>query len=211
MRDVMRETPFEQALALISPPEDRLQECGRRLGEYIKDITHPEPQVSQKKLRAQLAHASKSFWAALKAASQLPRSRQGSLLPPPQRDASVSLVSLVSGDNIDRKLAAADLRLFLAQLEHAARSTGLQAAQLKVPRSGGRTDYRKRAAAISAWVLLILYGRKRPTLTPRRSFFELASLLYEAATGESGAELDKYCRAVHQEYSPRPAAPQRKK
>jgi hypothetical protein len=120
------------------------------------------------------------------------------------------LASLISHRDVDRKLAAANLRVFLAELEYAARSTGLQAAQLKVPRSGGRSDYRKRTAAESAWILLAL-ARKRPTLTPGGPFFELASLLYEAATGESGADLDKYCRAVHQEYSPRSAAPQRKK
>jgi hypothetical protein len=197
MRDVTSDTPSKRALALISAPEDRLQECQRFLGDCIKEITSGKPPASQKKLRAQLPLASKHFWAALKA---LPRSRLR-LLPPSFLKPANSIADLL--DATRSKQMTLHRQMFLGKLEYIAINLEQQSQQLKVPRSGGRTDYRKQTAAEFALVLLAHYGRKHPTLTTGGPFLELASILYEAATGKRNVDLDRQCRTVHQQYFPR--------
>lgn len=101
-------------------------------------------------------------------------------------------------------------QMFLSKLEYIAINLEQQSQQLKVPRSGGRPDYRKQTAAEFALVIAH-YGRKHPTLTTGGPFLELASILYEAATGKRNVDLDRQCRTVHQQYFPRRAVAQRKK
>lgn len=204
MRDVTSDTPSKRALALISPPEDRLQECQRFLGDCIKEIARGEPPASQKELRAQLALASTHFRAALKAAQRLPRSRL-MLLPPSSLKPARSIADLLDASR--SKQLTLHRQRFLDELGYVAKSLEQQSEQLKVPRSGGRPNYRKQAAAVSAWALLKLYGREPPTLTTDGLYFELASILYEAGTGKKDIDLDRECRAAF----PRRAAAQRKK
>ena len=199
-----KSTPSERALVLISPPEDRLQECRRLLGDCIKEVASEKPPELQKKLRAQLALASKHFRAALKATQRLPRSRL-ILLPPPFSKPVGSLADLL--DATRSKQLTLHRQRFLDELGYVAKNLEQQSERLRVPRSGGHPNYRKQAAAEFAWALLALYGRKRPTLTTGGPYFDLASLLYEAGTGKEAIDLRRQCRAAF----PRRAVAQRKK
>ena len=72
------------------------------------------------------------------------------------------------------------------------------AGRLTVTRSGGpnREDAaRQRIAADRAFDLLNDYGGPEPTLSNFGKYFELASLLFEIATGQKEKDLSRFCRA----------------
>jgi hypothetical protein len=129
---------------------------------------------------------------------KLPHSRQRQLLP-------LRLQGLIS-DPVSQDLR---LGIFLNELELAASSASLQAMRLRVWRSGGRQNYRKQEAATCALLLLAHFGQ-RPTLTGSGPFFVLASVLYEAATGEPNIDLDGQCRAAHKQLPHRTVEQRRK-
>jgi hypothetical protein len=58
------------------------------------------------------------------------------------------------------------------------------------------SDPTKVLAAAHSFNLLSEFGRKQPTETIGGPFYELASLLYEGATGVRNANLERYCRKV---------------
>jgi hypothetical protein len=191
MRDVTNDGPVTRALALIAPSKDRQQQRREDLLRYIKAIANDPPRVPRE-TRARLSLASKSLRTSLAAVRRLPRSQQSRLLPPLSQ--SNSLMDLLLHAP---RLAELRLEIFLSDLRIAALSAELQSMRLKVPRSGGQPNYRKQSAAEFALLLLIQFGRKQPTLTPSGPFFSLASVLYEAVTGEKDANLERQCRVSH--------------
>jgi hypothetical protein len=66
---------------------------------------------------------------------------------------------------------------------------------LIVRRGGHRWNNVKAIAAKYAKELLLSFSAKPPTKSRDGAFYELAALLYKAATGE-GADLEQYCRQV---------------
>jgi hypothetical protein len=82
---------------------------------------------------------------------------------------------------------------------------GLQVAAAeyaKEPRARGggrRVDVIKLSAARGAYGLLFIYADRPATLTPDGSFFQLASVLYEGATGKAGVDLEHQCRVHFEE------------
>jgi len=54
----------------------------------------------------------------------------------------------------------------------------------------------KLLAALHSLLLLKRFGRKPPTQTVGGPFYELASLLYEGATGVQNANLERFCRKI---------------
>jgi hypothetical protein len=173
VRDVTQATPIERAMELIAPPADRERQCRRFLSNDIMEIAEAGPPTA-KKSKEQLTAAAKALRAALEAVKAMPPFRRFLLLESLQAN-------------------------FLDQLASAASTVALQATRQRVPRDGGRrTDarYRKQEAAWAAWVLLERYGQKRPTLTKDGPFPELASTLYEAATGKRDADLWHQCLVV---------------
>jgi hypothetical protein len=198
MRDVTNDTPVARALALIDPPADQRQRCCERLSLCVEDIARDTLPISAGEERTQLEDAAKALQKALKALKRLPLSRQHRLLPPIKRagsSAPLRLQDLIS-DPVSENLR---LAIFLNDLENVAIRADLQAVRRKVPRSGGRPNYRKQAAAEYALTLLLQFGRKRPTLTGGGPFFDLASVLYEAATGKPDIDLSRQCRAAHKQ------------
>jgi hypothetical protein len=198
MRDVTQATPIERAMELIAPPADREQRCRERLSRYVEDIARDTLPICAGEERTQLEDAAKALQKALKALKRLPRERQRWLLPPIKRagPGPLRLQDLIS-DPISEDLR---LAIFLNELEYTAISAELQAMRRKVPRSGGRPDYRKQAAAMYALLLLVQFGRKRPTLTADGCFFNLASVLYEAATGKPDIDLSWHCQQVYRDW-----------
>jgi hypothetical protein len=63
-------------------------------------------------------------------------------------------------------------------------------------RTGRRDDMVKANVAQHAYDLLDGYGSKKPNLTPEAPFYQLASLLYEAATGKIDIDLQRACRGI---------------
>ena len=71
----------------------------------------------------------------------------------------------------------------------------LIATDLIVRRGGHRWNNVKAIAAKYAKELLLSFSPKRPTKSSSGAFYELAALLYKAATGK-GADLEHYCREL---------------
>jgi hypothetical protein len=66
---------------------------------------------------------------------------------------------------------------------------------LVVPPGGHQWDNVKAIAAQYANDLLLSFSAKSPTKTSDGAFYQLAALLYKAATGEN-ADLEQYCRQL---------------
>jgi hypothetical protein len=93
-------------------------------------------------------------------------------------------------------------------INEALADTNFQAERLKVPRSGGPkarkgvplNTHAKNAAARAAHALILRWTNKRPTQSAEGLFFQLARLLFEAATGinpDEGADgqgIERQCR-----------------
>jgi hypothetical protein len=196
MRKQRPETPIDRALALIAPNKDREQKCREVLDFYIKVIAK-DPPLSPKNVRTQLAVVANMLRKALTAINQLPSTMQGNLLPPVHHhSADVSVQDLLQTS----KNAELRLMIFLIELKYAATIAEIWSARMNVPRSGGRQDYRKQAAATYAHLLLKQFGRRPPTLTVGGDYFELASVLYEAVTGKDNVILSSQCLTAHREW-----------
>jgi hypothetical protein len=70
---------------------------------------------------------------------------------------------------------------------------GYGLARSALPRQRRPKDQGKRAAASYAYCCLVAYSERSPTLTSDGPFFELASIIYEGATGEPLVSLDYQC------------------
>ena len=189
MRDVTNDTPVGRALALIAPSADREQQCRQFIVYFIGSIADSKPPVPGTRKKAQLSAAAAASQRALEAIKKVPELKCY-LFP---------------------KRSELDVTIFLAQLECVALNAKWQSVSLTVPRSGGRPNYRKQAAAGCAFALLLEFNRKRPALTTGGPFFELASVLYEAVTGKPSIDLSSQCRAVHNRYLPRRAAAEQRR
>jgi hypothetical protein len=66
-------------------------------------------------------------------------------------------------------------------------------------KGGSQIDVFKRLAAGFAFMLMKKFG-KRPTKTTTGPYYELASVLYEGATGLAGASLDRICRKMPDQF-----------
>ena len=83
-------------------------------------------------------------------------------------------------------------------------------------RRGRPSETEKLAAASYAYCCLIAYSERPPTLTsPGKaesasgSFFELASVIYEGATGKKNVSLEWHCKEHFKERNPGPSDPTR--
>jgi hypothetical protein len=74
----------------------------------------------------------------------------------------------------------------------------MKSASIYILKGAPRPDPIKMQAAGNAYQLLTRFGAGRPTLTVGGSFYELASVLYEAATGSADVDVERYCRTVSQ-------------
>jgi hypothetical protein len=194
------ETPIDRALGLIDPRPEKRQRCRELLIKEVNAITaDPGALPSPKILKAELATAAKSLQSALRAIKKLPRTRQRVLLVPlPPVQGGSSLISLLQAS----KRTEVRLERFLDQLDYAAAVADKQAKSISVPRTGGRPNYQKQAAAEWALILLAAFSRRRPTLTAGGVFFELANTIYEAATDKRDVDLSRQCRTAY--HDPRP-------
>lgn len=190
------DTPAARALALIAPPGDRQQWCREALGQYTKMIADANKPPATRETKAQLSATAKSLRVALETIKKLPRSEQRRLLPDRARSSERIKTSSIMDLIADDGLTDLSLELFLNELALAAANAEIRSMRLRVPRSGGRPNYRKQAAAELALLLLVRFDRQ-PTLTPDGPFFNLASVLYEAATGRKDANLERQCRDSH--------------
>jgi hypothetical protein len=67
-------------------------------------------------------------------------------------------------------------------------------------RKGPRRNPKKLMAAFDARCLLHKYGGVEPKMTDGSAFYELAAVLYEAATGVAGADLSRACKGVERRF-----------
>jgi hypothetical protein len=193
------EIMLKQALDLISPRSDKLDDCRAKITQSIKWIVDDSSGPSPRQTKTRLTVAAKLFSDTADAFRALPRSRQHWLLLP--QTSSLPSPPLSVGSLYDLVFHApqrAKLRVenFLRELEYASMQAKAQSKGIIVPRAGGRPNYRKQAAAWTAHLLMRQFGQKRPTLTVGGPFFHLASVLYEAATGEPDVDLSRQCRSA---------------
>ena len=67
---------------------------------------------------------------------------------------------------------------------------------ITVPPGAPPTPLAKHVAAIGAYNLLAAFAPRPPSLTKEGPLFALASIIFEAATGESESDLTDYCTKV---------------
>jgi hypothetical protein len=89
---------------------------------------------------------------------------------------------------------AQEQETFLKRLDDGIKAAQLHHDVLVVPHGSKQRDGVALAAAGHAGELLQTFSAEAPTLTRGGPFFRLASLLYEAGTGKTDANLEKYCR-----------------
>jgi hypothetical protein len=78
------------------------------------------------------------------------------------------------------------------QMDQAAKSADAKADDLLVRRSGGQKDEIKLQSALRAYNLMNLFERK-VTRTRGGAYFKIASLFYEAATGQQNENCERAC------------------
>jgi hypothetical protein len=111
--------------------------------------------------------------------------------PPDRGDIASFLMELEQAQRLD-------VVAFLNDLDQAAARTAARSKDQTVTHAERRRDYQKLSSAQCAHDLLVDNG-KGPTLTLGGAFLELASVLYEAATGKVGVDLRSHCRSVSAE------------
>jgi hypothetical protein len=177
--------PLERALAIVAPPEDHREDCRKTLKLTIDRIAKTPLRGTTNDSR-QLAALADALRDTHKAIEGLGHLEQIFLLLKPPFNRPLRNSSLV----------ARDITAFLKELDQAAVLAAWQSKNVKVRRHNeGRRDRQKFVTADCAYWLLLSNG-KRPTLTIKGPFLELASALYEAATGKNGVEFWSYCRSV---------------
>jgi hypothetical protein len=72
---------------------------------------------------------------------------------------------------------------------------------LKPPKAAPRRSWSKIQASGDAYLLIDEFAERPPALTKDGTFFQVASKLLEAATGEQEADLTRYCRDTASNYS----------
>jgi hypothetical protein len=182
------DSPIERALAVIAPSKNQRDDCREDLELVIPEIADTVPRRSITQSR-QLTAVAESFRDTRRAIEKLSLHDQILLLrkPPFQR------FSRPTGppDNMRKLLAA-----FFHELNQLAAWAEEWSKFHKVPPSDRPKDYQRLEAAKVAHWLLFEFSAKRPSLTPGSDFLELASTLYEAATGKVDVDLRHQCRTV---------------
>jgi hypothetical protein len=159
-------------------------------------MSDDRPLLTAAEKRALLEKISKLLTNTLTSIRKLPRRMQRDFLPSQtfQGPLPYSLIR-------DTEREEATLSRFLKDVEIAAKRANQQSRRIRVTRAGGQPNYLKKNAAFYAHLLLTQYGKTPPTLTTGGPFFELASLLYEAATGQIDVDLSNHCRKTRGEWS----------
>jgi hypothetical protein len=183
-RNDSADSPFQRVLALIEPPKEQQDECREDLEYLISEIANTVPRRSVAQSN-QLAAVADSLRLTRRAIQKLSLFDQVLLLrePPFQR--------VFRGPDIKKRLAA-----FFHELDQSAAWADKWSKFHKVPPSDRRRDYQKLEAANSADWLFFQFSSKQPSLSPGSDFLELASVLYEAATGKADIDLRWQCRIV---------------
>jgi hypothetical protein len=91
------------------------------------------------------------------------------------------------------QLPGFDASKFLNELE-ALVTAAVEAADRMHIKGGKRLNAFKLMTAVHAALLIEIFGAKSPTLTVGGPYYELASILYGAATGEPSADLSRHCK-----------------
>jgi hypothetical protein len=111
-------------------------------------------------------------------------------------DAAALLNETRCGHYLSLELHAFDAASTSKELETLVTAAREAAGNMDV-KGGMPRNYKKLAAAYWAHQLIKHYGSKRPTLTDGGSYYQLASVLYGAATGEHGVDLSRQCKWMH--------------
>jgi hypothetical protein len=93
------------------------------------------------------------------------------------------------------RMQGCHFQYLLPHLEKAAKIATFAAKNTIVPKGSQIWDDAKVVAAVCAHSALKEYG-VTPTLTVDGAFYELASILYEGATGKKEQDLTQYCRQL---------------
>jgi hypothetical protein len=170
----LKEEAIQRVMELVSPARQR-EECARQVRFAVGLIALPMPDLlSAGKIKQHLQKLSVALFEARAAITGSPEGLNYSIFGEMSRD------------------------VFVHQLSQTEYASGRSAEQLNVKRSGGvpsaRTDAKRaRIAASCAFDLLNDWGGLVPTLTKSGHYFQLASLLFELATGRQEKDVSRSC------------------
>jgi hypothetical protein len=116
-------------------------------------------------------------------------------------DAAEQLNETPCGSYLSLQLPTFDAAKFSKELETVVSLAREVAGSMHV-KGGMPFNKFKLVTAFFAQTLMEVYGPKPPTLTIGGPYYELASVLYGAATGEHGADLSRQCKETSRRFPP---------
>jgi hypothetical protein len=184
------EETAEEALQLITPPDDQRTRCRQSIKDRIAIIRamHFKKDRSTAEIRDDINKLSAALRRTVAALRKLFINGSELHLPMRRFNSDEIVRSMVNGTEYQ-----SEWREFYNVL--VAKIDLLENRYNDVRKAGPVSDPAKLLAALHSSHLLREFGR-RPTKTVGGAFYELASLLYEGATGVQNANLERYCRKI---------------
>ncbi len=190
-----------EIIKLIRPDPGCEARCREKIGESIILIEKTDkdkewlPEVAEGNAKAQMKELHSALERVKLLVSQLNFRARNSLFHDGPRYDYQEL-----NEDLDRHFGvnAADFARMLALLIE---GTEKWARDPRSPKDAPRRRPSKIVAADAAYRLIAEFASRPPTLTKRGRFFQVASMLLEAATGKQKADLTRYCRQTVSVYS----------
>jgi hypothetical protein len=193
----------EEMIKLIRPDTGSEARCREKIGESIIRIEKAEPpaflppvgaKAEMKQLHRALEKVKRlvsklSFFSQSSLFHDRPRSRSNR----PEIDQEID-------QDLDQYFGA-NAAEFARVLDLLIEKTGEFANRLKPPKAAPRRSWSKIQASGDAYLLIDEFAERPPALTKDGTFFQVASRLLEAGTGEQKADLTRYCRDTASNYS----------
>jgi hypothetical protein len=202
-----RSSLVEEMIKLIRPDPGCEARCRKEIGEGITRIerAHKEklgvdPPVAE--IKAQMAQLHGALEKVGLLVSQLNSLARTILFYDGRRDypEGFSREECMEYDH-EWRGGALNSAEFAREVGYLTKRTGEFANAFESPKAAPRRSEARVRASQAAYLLIAGFASSPPTLTKRGRFFRLASMLFEAATGERQADLTRDCRKTFGDYS----------
>jgi|SRR5271165_5954090 len=199
MTERTRSALVEEIIKLIQPDAECEALCRAKIGESIIRIEKAEPPafLPPVEAKAEMKQLHGALEKVKRLVSKLSVFSRSSLFHDRPRSRS-------NRPEIDQEIDqyfGANAAEFARVLDLLIEKTGEFANGLKPPKAAPRRSWSKIQASGDAYLLIDEFAERPPALTKDGTFFQVASKLLEAATGEQKADLTRYCRDTARNYS----------